>query len=77
MPMDSRKAPKFVIRYASTEVRDAVAAKSEQQLISINSFINQAIAEKLARGDALDRLIDLATQHFMTDEVSPHAYSQS
>lgn len=77
MSPNSRNAPKFVIRYASPEIRDAVAAKAEEHLMSINTFINQAIAEKLGRGKAFDLLIDLATQKLIANEVSPHAYRQS
>ncbi|WP_242201868.1 MULTISPECIES: hypothetical protein [unclassified Pseudomonas] len=55
-------APKFMIRFATTEQRDAVHAKSAEQHISINAFVLQAIDEKLQRGAALDAVIELARQ---------------
>lgn len=59
----SSTAPKFVIRYASPEQRDKVQAAAEEKHIAINSFICQAIDEKLTRGEALDFLLGMAGQH--------------
>lgn len=61
MTNDSRNAPKFMIRYSSTRQRDAVHAAAEAGHIAINSFVLQAIDEKLGRGRALDHLISLAS----------------
>jgi predicted HicB family RNase H-like nuclease len=65
MAHDSRTAPKFVVRYASPEQRDAVAAAAEDKHIAINSFICQAIDEKLARGAAMDLVIEIAHQRMV------------
>jgi len=65
MAQDSRTAPKFVIRYASPEQRDKVSAAAEEKHIAINSFILQAIDEKLARGAALDLVIEMAHQRLV------------
>lgn len=66
MAQDSRTAPKFVVRYTSPEQRDAVAAAAEEKHIAINSFICQAIDEKLGRGAALDLVIEMAHQRLVT-----------
>ncbi len=62
MASASITAPKFVVRYASTEQRDQVSAAAKDKHIAINSFICQAIDEKLARGEALDLVISLAAE---------------
>jgi len=62
MAYDSRTAPKFVVRYASPEQRDKVMAAAFDQHIAINSFICQAIDEKLARGEAMDLVIQMAQE---------------
>lgn len=60
MTYDSRTAPKFVLRYASPYQRYAVQAAADVLHISDNSWIQQAIDEKLTRGRALDRVLSLA-----------------
>lgn len=66
MSTDSRTAPKFVVRLASPEQRDKMQAAASGQHIAINSFICQAIDEKLSRGEALDLVISLAAERLAT-----------
>lgn len=66
MAQDSRTAPKFVVRFASQEQRDQVHEAAEEKHIAINSFICQAIDEKLARGKALDLVIEMAHQRLVS-----------
>ena len=63
MSTDSRTAPKFVVRLASPEQRDKMAVAAKDQHIAVNSFICQAIDEKLARGEVLEFVLDMAAQH--------------
>jgi predicted HicB family RNase H-like nuclease len=62
MTNHSRNAPKFVVRYASADQRDQVMTAAFEKHIAINSFILQAIDEKLARGAALDLVVEMAHQ---------------
>lgn len=57
--VDSRIAPKFVVRFDDDQTRSEVEKKSGEQHISMNAFILQAIDEKLARGARIDRLLDV------------------
>lgn len=57
--IDSRTAPKFVVRFDKEDTRSMVDKAAEEQHISMNSFILQAIDEKLARGARIDRLLDV------------------
>jgi predicted HicB family RNase H-like nuclease len=50
---------KFVVRFDKPGVRDSVTVVSDEQHISMNAFILQAIDEKLARGARIDRLLDV------------------
>lgn len=58
--VDSRIAPKFVVRFDDDQPRVDVEKAAKEQHISMNAFILQAIDEKLARGARIDRLLDLA-----------------
>lgn len=51
---------KFVVRFDREDMRHDVQSASGQQHISMNSYILQAIDEKLDRGKRLDALLDLA-----------------
>lgn len=52
---DSRTADKFVVRFPDG-MRDQVAAAANQEFTSMNTFVIQAIAEKLDR----DKLQEIA-----------------
>ena len=58
----SETCPKVVVRYASKEQYDLVKKAAAEKHISINSFILQAIDEKLDSGSALDLVIKMASQ---------------
>lgn len=51
---------KFVVRFDDNETRSKVQAASAIDHTSMNTFILQAIDEKLARGARIDKLLDLA-----------------
>lgn len=57
--VDSRIAPKFVVRFDDDDTRKMIEAKAAEMHISMNAFFLQAIDEKLARGVRLDRLLDV------------------
>lgn len=57
--VDSRIAPKFVVRFDDDQTRAKVDVAATEQHISMNAFILQAIDEKLARGARIDRLLDV------------------
>lgn len=63
MRTKSMFAPKYLIRYSSDLQRDSVALAAEESNLSINTFILQAIDEKLGRGIALDHVIEMAKKH--------------
>lgn len=52
---DSRTADKFVVRFPDG-MRDQVAAAANQEFTSMNTFVIQAVAEKLDR----DKLQEIA-----------------
>lgn len=62
MANNSRTAAKFVVRFDEETTRETAADEARKQHISLNSFVLQAIDEKLARGKRLDKLLDLAAQ---------------
>lgn len=51
---------KFVVRFDDHETRTKVQIAAGSEHTSMNTFILQAIDEKLSRGARLDRLLDLA-----------------
>lgn len=51
---------KFVVRFDQEGVRHSVEVKAAEQHISMNAFILQAIDDKIARGERMDRLLDEA-----------------
>lgn len=57
--VESRTAPKFVVRFDDDQTRSKIDAKATESHISMNAFILQAIDEKLARGARIDRLLDV------------------
>lgn len=57
---DPARDDKFVVRFDSAGVRAKVSEKAAENHTSMNSFILQAIDEKLARGARIDRLLDAA-----------------
>ncbi|MBU0792292.1 MAG: Arc family DNA-binding protein [Gammaproteobacteria bacterium] len=54
---DSRSADKFVVRMPEG-MREKVDEAAAEQFFSMNTFIIQAIAEKLDRDNRAQRLID-------------------
>lgn len=56
----SCNAPKFVVRLRDEEQRALIQAMADKQASSMNAVIIQAIDEKLGRGEALDRVIEVA-----------------
>lgn len=64
IPKDQRE--KFVIRFDDEHTRSTISGIADQQHISMNAWILQAIDEKLARGKRIDRLLDAAEPIFVT-----------
>lgn len=60
---DSRTAPKFVVRFDNDTTRQLVSDRADLEHISMNSFVLQAIDEKLERGARIDRLLDAAEKN--------------
>lgn len=50
---------KFVVRFDNFDTRNHVQAAADKDHTSMNSWIQQAIDEKLERGKRLDQLLDL------------------
>lgn len=50
---------KFVIRFDNFDTRVKVQVASDADHISMNSWIQQAIDEKLERGKRMDQMLDL------------------
>lgn len=57
----SRTAPKFVVRLRDEEQRAKIESMADQQASSMNAVIIQAIDDKLERGEAIDRLLHVAS----------------
>lgn len=53
---------KFIVTYASSQLREAVRQYISEHLLSENAFVNLAIHEKVGRGADLDQLIEIATR---------------
>lgn len=51
---------KFVVRFDDHDTRVKIHAAAAEDHTSMNTFILQAIDEKLSRGARIDRLLDLA-----------------
>lgn len=51
---------KFVVRFDDHEMRSKVQSAASREHTSMNSWLLQAIDEKLARGARMDRLMDAA-----------------
>lgn len=64
IPKDQRE--KFVIRFDDEHTRSTITSIADQQHISMNAWILQAIDEKLARGRRIDRLLDAAEPMLLT-----------
>lgn len=51
---------KFVVRFDDTQSRSEIQMAAARDHISMNSWMLQAVDEKLARGIRIDRLLDAA-----------------
>ena len=58
--IDCATRDKFVVRFDREDTRKAVELAAREKHLSMNSFLLQAIDEKLARGARIDRLLDAA-----------------
>lgn len=52
---------KFVVRFDDNQTRNRIQQVATADHTSMNTFILQAIDEKLARGARIDKLLDLAS----------------
>lgn len=59
---------KFVVRFNKNVSRDQISAAADSAQISMNSFVLQAIAEKLERGARIDRLLGAAENYLRIGE---------
>ncbi|GFM86128.1 hypothetical protein PSCICO_15270 [Pseudomonas cichorii] len=74
---NSREADKFVIRYPDG-MREEVHNASVDQYISMNTFVIQAIAEKLDRQKRQDLLLDALAQAVASAQKRPgHSEGQA
>lgn len=65
IPKDQRE--KFVVRFDDEHTRSTISGIADQQHISMNAWILQAIDEKLARGKRIDRLLESAEAMLVTE----------
>lgn len=54
-----RDAPKFMLRFASEDMRQAIEDAAAEHHISMNTFLLQAVDEKLHRGRRIDKVLDI------------------
>ena len=67
-----KDAQKFIVRFYEANDPLHLAAKkaAEDNHISLNSFILQAIEEKLGRGKAMDKVIEAAQEALRLQSLS-------
>lgn len=58
--MDKKQREKFVVRFDDDKTRKAIEKVADEQHISMNAFILQAIDEKLGRGARIEMMIEAA-----------------
>lgn len=58
---------KFFIRFDDEHTRSTITSIADQQHISMNAWILQAIDEKLVRGKRFDRLLEAAETMLVTE----------
>lgn len=61
--LNSRNAPKFVVRYRSLDIRDNMAVLAANNKRSLNSEINEAMAQYVARAEGEGALAVQAVQN--------------
>lgn len=71
MTSTSATDPKFLVRYTGCgEMHEQAKAAAKAAHIPLNSFILQAIDEKLNRGKVMDRLLDMAEAGLNTTVIN-------
>jgi len=66
---DARTAPKFLVRMPEG-MREEIERISAEQFYSMNTFVVQAIAEKLDRDNRAQRLIDALVESTKRSEAA-------
>lgn len=57
-PVNAADADKFVVRFDTAEMREAITEAAKARRLSMNGFILEAIDNELGRGKRFDALLD-------------------